>query len=192
MLDQCATIDALLVPRPRPRLVVHRRAFTLLDRSFQIIVLVPRLGRFIPRIVVIPLGSPFRFPTVVLSLQAALGNVAQHPLPHRSSALSLHPQPVLVLQQVGNVLGLLTHVGADVLTVVVDIDKLFEGLYDVDVVAEVDDDVFGAGVEDVVQQREGLTVGRSAFAATDKNKHIKRKAYQHLRPPARAHHRPRR
>lgn len=86
----------------------------------------------------------------------------------------------------------MTHVGADVLTVVVDIDKLFEGLYDVDVVAEVDDDVFGAGVEDVVEQREGLRVGRSTFAATDKNKHIKRKAYQHLRPPARAHHRPRR
>jgi hypothetical protein len=62
------------------------------------------------------------------------------------------------------------------LTVVVDIDKLFEGLYDVDVIAEVDDDVFRTSVEDVVEQREGLTVGRSTFAATDKNQHIKRES----------------
>ncbi len=70
----------------------------------------------------------------------------------------LHAQPLLVLKEVGDILGLLPHVRADILAVVVDVHKFFERseracvslirreenvclLDDIDVVPEVDDDV---------------------------------------------------
>lgn len=64
---------------------------------------------------------------VVIPSQTTVGQIAQHPIPHGSSRPSLGPKPVLVLEEVGYVLGLLSDVGTDILAVVIDVDKLFEG-----------------------------------------------------------------
>jgi hypothetical protein len=66
-------------------------------------------------------------PIVVIPPQAAVGQIAQHPIPHRSPRPSLGPKPVLVLEEVGDILGFLSDVGTNVLAVVVDVDKLLEG-----------------------------------------------------------------
>jgi hypothetical protein len=45
---------------------------------------------------------------------------------------------------------------ADVLALVVNIDKLLERLDNVEVVLEVDDDIFASGVQSVIEQSKGL------------------------------------
>lgn len=62
---------------------------------------------------------------VVLSPQATVLDIAQHPVAHRTPLPAFGAQPLLILEQVCNILCLLAHIVPDVLARIVYVDKLF-------------------------------------------------------------------
>ena len=73
-----------------------------------------------------------------------------------SSRPSLFSQPSIVGEEIGDVFGLLTDICALVLAILVNILELLEGLDNVDIITEIDDDVFRAGVQAVIEKSERL------------------------------------
>lgn len=92
---------------------------TLGDRFLQIIVFVASSRRW-------PVRSVMSVSEIPVTLQTTCRQIAQHAIPHGTSRLSLGSQSVVVLKQVGDVLSLLSDIGADVFPSLVDIDKLFQ------------------------------------------------------------------
>jgi hypothetical protein len=79
-----------------------------------------------------------------------------HAVAHIRAAAAFLSETRLILEEICDVLCLLTDVGALVLTVLVEVLEFFERLDEIDVVSEVDDDVLGSSMETVVEQRECL------------------------------------
>ena len=121
----------------------------LLDRFTKVFV-----GRVTPGVLTRP-GSP------PLVLVTGVGGFVDrrsggHAIPHVSSGPSLFAQPSIVGEEVGDIFGLLTDIRALIFAVLVDVLELLEGLDNVDVITEIDDDVLRAGVQAVIEKSEGL------------------------------------
>ena len=69
-----------------------------------------------------------------------------------SSRPSFFSQPSIVGEKIGDVFGLLTDICALVLAILVDILELLEGLDNVDVVTEIDDDILRASVQAIIKK----------------------------------------
>jgi len=117
---------------------------TLLDRLSKIIV-----GGVAPRVLTRPRPSPF---ILIPKFTILDGGSRGHPIPHVSSRPSFFSQPGIVREEIGDVFGLLTDICALVLSILVDILEFLEGLDNVDVVTEIDDDVFRASVQAVIEK----------------------------------------
>jgi hypothetical protein len=74
---------------------------------------------------------------------------------HRCPSAAFLTKATLVYEEVADVLGLLLDVGTLVFAVLVDVMEPLEGLNDVYVVAEVDDDVLGALVQTIGETLSG-------------------------------------
>ena len=101
------------------------------------------VGSVVPRFWARTRPSPFVF---VTEAGIVIGGSVGHPIPHVSSRPSLFSQPRIVGEQIGDIFGLLTDVCALVLAILVDELELLESLDDVEIVAEIYDDVFRASV----------------------------------------------
>jgi hypothetical protein len=86
----------------------------------------------------------------------ATWSALNHAVAHIRAAAAFLAETGLILEEICDVLCLLADVGALVLAVLVDVLELLERLDKIDVVTEVDDDVLGASMETVVEQRERL------------------------------------
>jgi hypothetical protein len=75
-----------------------------------------------------------------------------------STGTALLAKPGFILKQVSDVLGLLTNISALVFPIVVDVLELLQSLDNINVVAEVDDDVLRACVKTIIEDSECLTV----------------------------------
>lgn len=60
-------------------------------------------------------------------MQTRIGNITQHAIPHRAPTPPFRPEPIFILEQVGNVFGFLADVGADVFPVFGCVDEFFQG-----------------------------------------------------------------
>jgi hypothetical protein len=81
---------------------------------------------------------------------------SSHAIAHIRAASAFLTETGLVLEEICDVLCLLPDVGALVLAVLVDVLEFLECLDEIDIVAEIDDDVLRASMETVVEQRERL------------------------------------
>ena len=79
-----------------------------------------------------------------------------HPISHVSSRPSLFSQPSVVGEQIGDIFGLLTDVCALVLAILVDVLEFLQSLDNVEIVAKIYDDVFGASVQTVIKEGKRL------------------------------------
>jgi len=122
---------------------------TLLDRFTKVVI-----RSLTPPVLAGPRSSPFVLVTEVGGIID--GRFGGHPVPHVSSRPSLFSQPSVIGEEVGDVFGLLTDVCALVLAILVNILKLLEGLDNVDIVAEIDDDVLRASVQAVIEKSKRL------------------------------------
>ena len=121
---------------------------TLLDRFTKLIV-----GIVTPCVLARLRSSPF---VLVTKVSFVDGRSGVHAIPHVSSRPSLFSQPCIVGEKVGNVFGLLTYICALVFAVLVNILELLEGLDDVDIITEIDDDVLRASVQAVIEKSKRL------------------------------------
>ena len=120
----------------------------LLDRFTKFII-----GSVAPPVLTRPRSSPF---VLVAKVGIIDGRSGGHPVPHGSSRPSLFSQPSIVGEEVGDVFGLLTDICALVLAILVNILELLEGLDNVDIITEIDDDVLRAGVQTVIEKSKRL------------------------------------
>ena len=81
---------------------------------------------------------------------------SNHAVAHIRAAATFLTETRLILEKICDILCLLADVGALVLAVFVDVLEFLERLDEIDVVAEVDDDVLRASMQTVVEQRESL------------------------------------
>ena len=81
---------------------------------------------------------------------------SNHAVAHIRAAAAFLAETGLVLKEICDVLCLLADVGALVLAVLVDVLEFLERLDEIDIVAEVDDDVLRASMKTVVEQCERL------------------------------------
>ena len=116
----------------------------LLDGLAKVIV-----GSVTPRVLAGSGPSPF---ILVDGFGITDGRFGGHPIPHVSSRPSFFSQPSVVGEQIGDIFGLLTDIGALVLAIFVDVLELLESLDNVDIVAEVYDDVFRACVQAIIKK----------------------------------------
>ena len=79
-----------------------------------------------------------------------------HAVAHIRAAAAFLTETGLILEEICDILCLLADVGTLVLAVLVDILEFLECLDEIDVVAEVDDDVLRTSMETVVEQCERL------------------------------------
>lgn len=149
-LDGLLQIVVLLDTLRTAAVVVRRRVHARLDGALQLLVVVTVTACSAT------VAALWGGAKVFLATQTRIRNVAEHTVAHGTALAALGAQTLLVLEQVGNVLCLLTDIVADVFPLVVDIDKLFERLDNVQVVFKVDDNVLAAGVQAVVEQRQSL------------------------------------
>ena len=119
----------------------------LFDRLIKVVV------GGITRVLTCPGPSPF---VLIAEVNIVYGGSGGHPIPHVSSRPSLFSQSSIVGKKIGDIFGLLTDIRALVLAILVDILKLLEGLDNVDVVTEIDDDVLRAGVQTVIEESQRL------------------------------------
>jgi hypothetical protein len=121
---------------------------TLLDRFTKVII-----GRITSSVLTRPRPSPFVLVTKVGIIDGRSGG---HPVPHVSSRPSLFSQPSIVGEEVGDVFGLLTDICTLVLAILVNVLELLEGLDNVDIITEIDDDVLRASVQAVIEKSKRL------------------------------------
>lgn len=120
----------------------------LLDRFIKVVV-----GGVTLRVLTRPSPSSF---VLVPGFNIVNGRSRGHPIPHVSSRPSLFSQPSVVGKKIGDIFGLLTDICTLVLAILVDILELLEGLDNVDIVTEVDDDVLRASVQTVIEKSQRL------------------------------------
>ena len=145
---------ALLRRRERVRALL-----ALLDRLPQVLLLlVLPLPLAVYPICVLRAGPPvLRKPIIVLVVFVGVDRgPAEHAVAHAGAGGAFLEEAAAVEEEVGDVFGFLADVGALVAAVVVDVLELAEGFDHVEVVFAVEDDVLGAGVEEVVEHYEGL------------------------------------
>jgi len=85
---------------------------------------------------------------------------SNHAVAHIRAATAFLAETGLILEEICDILCLLADVSALVLAVLVEKLEFLERLNEIDVVAEVDDDVLRASMETVVEQRERLQESR--------------------------------
>ncbi|KAJ3017665.1 hypothetical protein NUW54_g533 [Trametes sanguinea] len=98
------------------------------------------------------LRPPLRVLPIVISPAVSF----DHTIPHHRAIPSFVAQPGFVLEEVRDVLRLLTDIGTLVFSLLVNVLKFFQGLDHVEVVPEVDHDVLGSGVQQIVEHSQGL------------------------------------
>ena len=69
---------------------------------------------------------------------------------------SLFPQPGIIGEKICDIFGLLTDICALVLAILVDILELLKSLDNVEIIAEIYDDVFGTSVQTVIKESQRL------------------------------------
>ena len=111
------------------------------------------VGRVTPRGLTRP-GSPSF--VLVTGVGVVDGRSGGHSIPHASSGPSFFSQPGIVGEEIGDVFGLLTDICALIFAILVNILELLEGLDNVDIVTEIDDDVLSASVQAVIEEGERL------------------------------------
>ena len=79
-----------------------------------------------------------------------------HAVAHIRTAAAFLAETGLILEKICDVFCLLADVGALVLAVLVDVLEFLERLDEIDIVAEVDDDILGASMKTVVKECECL------------------------------------
>ena len=79
-----------------------------------------------------------------------------HAVAHIRAAAAFLAETGLILKEICDILCLLADVSALVLAILIDVLELLECLDEIDVVAEVDDDVLGASMETVIEKRKRL------------------------------------
>lgn len=126
----------------------------LLNRFAKVVV-----GRVTPGVLTRSGSPPFVLVTRVGLVDRRSGG---HTIPHVSSGPSLFAQPSIVGEKVGDVFGFLADIRALIFAVLVDVLELLEGLDNVDVITEIDDDVLRTGVQAVIKKSEGLKRVRGA------------------------------
>ena len=146
---------------------------TLLDRFTKVLV-----GRVAPGCLTRP-GSPSF--VLVTGVGVVDGRSRGHTIPHASSGSSFFPQPSIVGEEIGDVFGLLTDICALIFAILVNVLEFLEGLDNVDIVTEIDDDVLRAGVQAVIEEGERLKRSRCVSDRPEQDR--KRDAHFENMPP---------
>lgn len=95
---------------------------------------------------------------IVVGFLIVASSAAYHPVSHARPGPPFLTKTTLIKQQASDILRLLAHIGTLVLALFIKVLEFLEGLDDVDVVAEIDDDVFGTLVKAVVKYSETLAI----------------------------------
>jgi hypothetical protein len=160
LLDLAELEGLLKLPILGGGLLLGQRPFTLLDGPPQIVFvdILPSRSRatgtavWLPSALVLVARN-----TEFIACSIVSARPADHTIAHRSPGAAFFAKAALVYEEIADVLGLLPDVGTLVFAVLVHVLELLEGLDDVYVVAEVDDDVLGALVQTIVEDGETLS-----------------------------------
>lgn len=121
---------------------------TLLDCLAEVIV-----GNDTLRVLTRSGPPPF---VLVTGLSITDGRSRGHTIPHVGPRPSLFPQPGIIGEKIGDVFGLLTDICALVLAILVDVLELLKSLDNVEIVAEIYDNVLRTSVQTVIKQSQRL------------------------------------
>jgi len=138
--------------------LLRQRLLTFLYRPSQIIVILVSLG---------PIQlSPSGILVIRLTIIIRRSRAANHTITHMGPGTTFMAETSFILQEIGYILCLLPDIGTLILSFLVNVLKFFQRLDDVNVIAEINDNVFRALVEAIVQNRKTLyqaSVGKEVW-----------------------------